>query len=383
MKKVLLFMAGALLLCISCEKVSSTDDAYTDLSAKASANCYLISKAGDYHFDAEAKGNGSKELRPASAELVWESQPGLISEIELKDGDIYFTVNGESGNALIAARGEDSEIIWSWHIWFPKEEPKDVLLKSGYTMLNMNLGALAADFSSEDDVDPYGLLYQWGRKDPFPSSPERTGDLNTVGYTVYGPDGKAVSISNSPWTDTENNTLAYSIAHPTVCLSNYAQFKESRDWLKSEDSNDELWGKKKTIYDPCPVGYKVSPDDAFKTFTNSGAYTVNPEEFDVEDLNGDMKIDETDYKFGWYFKTENGSSLFPAAARYDGSYAMLMGSKSGVWGSYWSCVVRESSLFNGGASVALSFMNEASVLAVSATASAAKADAYSVRCVKE
>ena len=382
MKKFLLFLAGALLICSSCEKASTKED-FSDLSARGNANCYLISKAGSYHFDAEVKGNGKEQLKTVSAGLVWESRPGLISGIELKDGEIHFSINGEGGNALIAARGENSEIIWSWHIWFPKEAPKDIRLKSGYTMMNMNLGALASDFTSDKDVDPYGLLYQWGRKDPFPSSPERTGDVSTVGYPVYGPDGEQVKITNSPWTSTKDNSIAYSIAHPTVCLSNYAQFKTSRDWLRSEESDDTLWGELKTIYDPCPVGYKVSPDEAFKTFTSSGAYTVNPAEFDVADLNGDGIINEMDYNYGWYFNCENGSAFFPAAARYDGSYAMLMGSVSGIWGSYWSCNVRESSLFDGGAGVALSFMKQDQLLTVSATASAAKADAYSVRCVRE
>ena len=120
--------------------------------------------------------------------------------------------------------------------------------------------------------------------------------------------------------------------------------------------------------------------------------TSLPDDGDVEvhvlhvgqaDLNGDGIINEMDYNYGWYFNCENGSAFFPAAARYDGSYAMLMGSVSGIWGSYWSCNVRESSLFDGGASVALSFMKQEQLLTVSATASAAKADAYSVRCVRE
>ena len=88
MKKFLLFLAGALLICSSCEKASTKED-FSDLSARGNANCYLISKAGSYHFDAEVKGNGKEQLKTVSAGLVWESRPGLISGIELKDGDSF------------------------------------------------------------------------------------------------------------------------------------------------------------------------------------------------------------------------------------------------------------------------------------------------------
>ena len=82
MKKFLLFLAGALLICSSCEKASTKED-FSDLSARGNANCYLISKAGSYHFDAEVKGNGKEQLKTGSAGLVWESRPGMISEVRM------------------------------------------------------------------------------------------------------------------------------------------------------------------------------------------------------------------------------------------------------------------------------------------------------------
>ena len=382
------------MMCLACTKTPGNNSGEqldpSNLSSGATANCYLIDKAGSYHFKAGIAGNGIQRegcpqienIEAAQASLVWESEQGMIEDLVMQDGEIHFSAT-QSGNALIAANNEKGDILWSWHIWFPEEQPQDILCKSGSTMLNMNLGALRAELGEEDDVKPYGLLYQWGRKDPFPSAPGRTGDTSTTGFPIYNKEGEEIGIQNSSWYELSSNTLDFSIAHPTVCISNYAQYSSSRDWLAAEYSNDKLWGEEKTIFDPCPVGYRVSSDRDFNSFTLTGAYTANPEEFDVEDLNADGIKDAMDYKFGWYFNTEKGSSFFPAAARYDGSYAMLMGSKSGLWGSYWSCNVRENSMFQGGASVALSFMNEGSVLACSATASAAKADAYSVRCVKE
>ena len=377
-----------------------------DLSKDGTSNCYIITKEDNYSFDATVKGNGAAteglsapaKIAPDSAALVWETAKGMVSEVTLKDGKIIFKASGQNGNAVIAAYLSD-KIVWSWHIWSPEDEVTTSQSKTGYDVMNMNLGAMTAAFGSTPDVKPYGLLYQWGRKDPFPAAPTLTGDTQTVGAPIYGPDGNEVTISFSLWSSVENNTIEYSIENPSKCLSNYAQFTTCHDWLKASDSNDALWGNPnggernsdnnyvnkgaKSFYDPCPVGYRVPPADVFRTFTTSGGYSQDPSTFDVVDTNEDGVIDTQDYNYGWFFKMKEGSQFFPAAARYDGSYAMLMGSKSGLWGSYWgNCPAQSYGTATGFAFCVLSFMNESTVSA-SATASASRADAYSVRCIKE
>lgn len=377
-----------------------------DLSKDGTSNCYIITKEDNYSFDATVKGNGvateglaaPAKIALDSAALVWETAKGMVSEVTLKDGKIIFKASGENGNAVIAAYSSD-KIVWSWHIWSPEDEVATARTKTGYDVMNMNLGAMTAAFGATPDVKPYGLLYQWGRKDPFPAAPTLTGDTQTVGAPIYGPDGNEVTISFSLWSSVENNTIEYSIENPTKCLSNYAQFTTCHDWLKASDGNDALWGNPngsernsdnnyvnkgaKSFYDPCPVGYRVPLADVFRTFTTSGGYSQDPSTFDVVDTNGDGVIDTQDYNYGWFFKMKEGSQFFPAAARYDGSYAMLMGSKSGLWGSYWgNCPSQSYGTATGFAFCVLSFMNE-STISASATASASRADAYSVRCIKE
>lgn len=379
-----------------------------NLSKAGTANCYVITKEGEYSLDATVKGNGAtteglsapEKLSPASAELLWETAKGMITEVAFADGKITFKVAAQNGNAVIAAKAADGTIIWSWHIWFPEDEISTAETKTGYEVMNMNLGAMTAAFSATPDVRPYGLLYQWGRKDPFPAAPTLTGDVNTIGATLYGPEGAEVKIINSPWGSVADNTIAYAIANPTECLSNYAQYSSSRDWLNPTDSTGSLWGNPlgyvrnsdnkyvnkgaKSFYDPCPVGYRVPPADVFRTFTTSGGYSQDPSTFDVVDVNADGVIDVEDYNYGWLFNMKSGSQFFPAAARYDGSYAMLMGSKSGLWGSYWgNCPAKAYGSAFGMAFCVLSFMNEAAGVSASATASAGRADAYSVRCIKE
>ena len=59
---------------------------------------------------------------------------------------------------------KDGAILWSWHIWYPEAEVAGIASKTGYEVMNMNLGAMR---NTAGDVSSYGLLYQWGRKDPF------------------------------------------------------------------------------------------------------------------------------------------------------------------------------------------------------------------------
>ena len=109
------------------------------------------------------------------------------------------------------------------------------------------------------------------------------------------------------------------------------------------------------------------------------------DDFDIADISGDGAKSLADYDYGWTFNlSDSASSYFPAAARFDGSYAMLMGSKSGLWGSYWgNSPAKSYGATTGFGFCVLAFMNEAAGTSVSATASAGRADAYSVRCVKE
>ncbi len=411
-KSFLPWIATGVLLLASCngqEPQTPPGDGTVDLSAGGAScsNCYLIGEAGKYSFDATVKGNGKASegleapstLSPQDAKLVWQTSEGMIENISCKDGSIYFEASGKNGNALLAALDGDGTIIWSWHIWFPEQAPSTLTTKSGYEIMDMNLGAMKAEFESEDDVKPYGMLYQWGRKDPFPAAPTRYGDTQTTGATLYDAEGNAIAIGSSSMASLADNTIEFATANPTVCISNMAQYYTSRDWLEASQSNDALWGNpagndrdenndypnkgSKSYYDPCPQGYRVPPADVFRTFTTSGGYTENLADTDIYDMNSDGTVDESDYNCGWIFNMESGHSFFPAAARYDGSYAMLYGSVSGLWGNYWSNAPTTISGTEGLGFSCLSFSRAAYGFTVSPTAGGAKADAYSVRCIKE
>jgi len=62
-------------------------------------------------------------LTVASAELLWQDVTSLISKVSV-DGDyLCFSVGTfNPGNALIAVKDGNGNILWSWHIWATEDD---------------------------------------------------------------------------------------------------------------------------------------------------------------------------------------------------------------------------------------------------------------------
>jgi len=222
-----------------------------DLGKKETANCYIVSSAGEYMFKA-VKGNTEESVGAvASAALLWETcnntedvaANSVIASVGVEGGYITFATPAtlKPGNALIAAKDSEGKILWSWHIWIPETEIAEGTygFSSTYKMMDRNLGALHVAEAGAVDAAACGMYYQWGRKDPF----KPLGDLanKTVATTAPADVWSTVSAQF---------TVQQAIEQPTVFAFG------SNDWCSEPDDN--LWtDASKTQYDPCPVGYKV------------------------------------------------------------------------------------------------------------------------------
>lgn len=243
------------------ENLTFQHSAGNDLSAEGTANCYIVPSFGEFFFDATLKGNSNESVGAAvSAEVVWESFNTLdipnvgdvVSNVKYDGGDVSFVAN-RNGNAVIAVKDASKNILWSWHIWvcegYDANASAQLYYNGAGLFMDRNLGALS---TAPGDVLSLGLVYFWGRKDPF---------LTRGSLSEYR---DAASTASFGWTDCtqETGTIEYSVRHPNTRIDNSSL---SRDWLYSEQCDTTRWGVKKTMYDPCPSGWRVPDRDAFRT----------------------------------------------------------------------------------------------------------------------
>ena len=325
----------------------------TDLSADGLANCYLAGKDNHwYRFNGTVRGNGNSEdyaqatynlqMIPdggvnitgiTKAFVVWETADGLIQEVkwDATSGCVKFQTGTAKGNALIAV-ANDSEVLWSWHIW--RTDNVDLAaLNERYTLnietntdrewytkltdvgagkghkrslvlMDRNLGSAfnGKDVNIEDCKGAYCLHYQFGRKDPFPAgtaysatSGQVNGDVSLYGnkpresypFTILSKAKEAPKGGNAMSTILntikEPERFYFLNAEPYNWISGATV--SSNDWKISNclwgDENKigggvnggymdpEPWDGKKTIYDPSPAGWRVAPVDVWTGIANT------------------------------------------------------------------------------------------------------------------
>lgn len=295
-----------------------------DLSAAGTANCYIVNKAGHYCFT-PAKGNSNESVGTISGMIVlWESfgttktpdLGDLIAGVMYSDGKIVFATNDsfKEGNAVIAALDKNKAILWSWHIWLTDQPKEQIYYNNAGTLMDRNLGATS---SVPGENETTGLMYQWGRKDPFPG----LGDMSN---------GHIAESANSLWfyfdsqeSNQAKGTIEWATANPMVFITKNTN---NYDWYysSSNKSDNTRWSSEKTIYDPCPAGWRV-PDGGddnvwVKAIGNSGNH-------------GTYVKDKYGREFSGAFGDD--ASIWYPAAGYLVDYAKESG--DGSWfGYYWT-----------------------------------------------
>ena len=238
-----------------------TPDGCEDIAEKGTANSYIVSEPGDYSFPT-VKGNSTQSVGTvASVEVLWETfgtsvapEVGdLITDVMYENDRIFFRTAYDlrEGNAVIAARNSSGTILWSWHIWLTDQPQEHIYANGAGTMMDRNLGATSA---TPGDVGALGLLYQWGRKDPFLGCAEvLTNNAPTSMLAKSTINWPSVNKSTS-----SVGTIDYAVKHPTTFI---AANTMNYDWYYTGGSHLETkrWSVEKTIYDPCPAGWRV-PD---------------------------------------------------------------------------------------------------------------------------
>lgn len=353
MKKGFLMLMAAIFLAFGCDKNKNTPqpapgekDGITNLSANGTANSYMVPKAGKYKFDATVMGNGvstrginAQTLAPATAELLWQDTKGVVSGIEIKDNTIVFDAGEAEGNAVIAAKDASGKIIWSWHIWRTAYNPADNASAhefNGVVWMTRNLGAKSDTWDEIGTAK--GLMYQWGRKDPFPSLDGWTDNGN---FTVFNEAGDDVTESIKTEVVSASDNLGNSISNPTTFYSGVrgADGNGPYDWITTEDyslGNDYLWEAEgtgaKTLMDPCPPGYRIPANILYKGLNNNSFPLA-------DDINGGRYHDKMGYfppcgsrgfEGGTWFAVGLYTDYWSSTAMEDGWAGLLHGLESNI-----------------------------------------------------
>ena len=281
----------------------------TDLSSVASANCYIISAEGFYKFKT-VKGNSTTSVGSvASASILWETfgtdtapEPSdLISGVCYKDGYIAFQIADtfKEGNAVIAAKDADGNILWSWHIWLTDQPQSHVYNNNAGTMMDRNLGATSA---TPGDVGALGLLYQWGRKDPF------LGSSSIRSSTIAE---STITWPSAVKSDSSNGTIDYATANPTTYIT---YNNKNYDWYYTGDSSTDntRWttsSSVKSIYDPCPAGWRVPDGGRNGIWSKAGFGTTT-----YDSTNKGMSFSISSPSTTWYpasgYRSKDDGGLF-------------------------------------------------------------------------
>lgn len=289
-----------------------------DLDATGNANCYIINEPGSYKFKAVYGNEPTNYLQDVEdAEILWETwndmsevTPNSVIASASFAEDFIILRTPETlhpGNALIAAKDASGKVLWSWHIWIPATAVNTAAFGGimGVDMMDRNLGALVATEAGDAEIDPasYGMMYQWGRKDPFTAA----GAFKGSSPATYA----GVPEELAPG----QILLEESIANPRL-LGHI----NNGDWCLV--TNNEFWADaEKTLYDPCPPGYRVPKK-----------ITANP--FWSSDLTSQAGWG-VNLTAGWLKLGSPDASVFPIAG-YRDDYGVDGLAKVGVRTLYWT-----------------------------------------------
>ena len=293
------------------------------------ANCYVISAPGTYKIPliignarkadgtvndvcfnkpdpyVTYKGNAITSMwlkehggTPTSGSLVWsDCGDNIVSNLNVSGDFLTFSVSADNikqGNAVVAVKDEEGKIMWSWHLWFTDSDALSTIAFNNasnetlyFTRDNLgfvydkyykgdarivNITVTQAHSNKTDiiwihqrpykqDITQHATVYQFGRKDAFSCSPDLE-DLpskyhpTTYQNTIQNPGVYYYDLYGYKWCSANcTDGWAVGISRPNSTFKDYYKVPTS--------------AIVKSVYDPCPAGFKIPAPSAFTGFMKS------------------------------------------------------------------------------------------------------------------
>ena len=309
------------------------------------------------------------------AEIVWADAANLVYSPAIKhdannDAFLEFEVKAsdiQSGNAVVAVTKSDGvgskTVLWSWHLWFAPKDALDKIKVTNHQNVNYYftkeaLGwkptlwrgstiARTVKVKVEQTVANNGTkaytvinitqnpgsqkkgattLYQFGRKDAFPGADIKQGSITENA-------GNNMSIQNGIQNPGSFYTLGDSWSKTPPAGYSYNNLWSADNTVTGGVNVGNDNPIVKTIYDPCPVGFKMPANNAFTGFTADGQNLST------------LKVDGTDN--GWTFYINSGHIFWTNGSKTATIYVPASGYRDRHDGSlnnvdnggcYWSAV---------------------------------------------
>ncbi len=321
---------------VSINSATDIDTRVTKVSSPS--NCYIVPPNRAVIFPV-LRANQDGKTRIASVnsgwttELLWTDKPNPLSSsgtvksvtAQFTDGTIKVETGSAEGNAVVVAK-VNGVIVWSWHIWVTSYDPNitsNQVSINSKVFMNRNLGAI---YNTPQNIGSMGLLYQWGRKDPFPGS---SSNSTAQEPTVYGPNSPVINKLPTPSTISPTNpngppnNIENCIQNPSAFYykTEDTQGSNEYDWYSTTATHDaSLWGgnSSKSVYDPSPEGWRVP---------KSGSGTSSPW----------YGLNYTGLSFNYGYNWSSSVGWYPATGYRKYRDGGLM--KIGEYGVYWSASV--------------------------------------------
>ena len=339
-------------------------DIYGSSHSQTTANCYVVTTVGKYKFpcvygnaisggstNATAYTNGGGTYQHAfvnykgnqitSPYIATDTSETIASaQLSIADTNSIFTniaVEGSGSstyvtfevasvpttgaNGVISIKNSSGTIMWNWHIWVWKDSLATVTITNStsytYKILPVNLASKWVS-SSSSPTQITNWYYQFGR--PTPLAPAITYN-STTNATTYGTlRYTTASIASNLYLGIQNPTTFYKYS------SSY-----NYNWFSTNSGKTyNLWDQActstgcsdntvvKTVYDPCPPGFKMPNGNTFTYFSSSNVVGS--------------------FSNGYYFKKNSSDTtgvFFPASGyrSYSSGSLLDVGSYGFVWSS--------------------------------------------------
>ena len=312
--------------------------------------------------------------------------------------------------------------------------------RKGIKVMDRHLGSAsgAASKVEAEVIKTYGVYFQFGRKDPFPAAGVMTRADDAEIVPVYDGSGSKILKNSNQKKNSEitkgtdqaavKAQLAYTVENPLMFMlrddgDKVAAYggdgtNPSYNWIFAAHpqktpwkASNKLWGGgltnevnslilgtvvdiEKTIYDPCPYGYHMPPQDIWTNFTVA-ATVYNSSNITDYNVVANDKFNQTDSKIGFtdanfkvwgrrYFTTGEASATAADGTSNEAFYPAAgyrNGADGRVYNVGWGCYAWSASPFSA-ASQSAGFLSVYSYW-VNPVSNTSRADAFPVRCVRD